>query len=85
MKIKPIYDRVLLKPLDKPQVEGIALPDTASKEMPVKGEVVAVGKDCKYVRVKDKVFFGKFSADEIKESEEKLLFIREDNIFGIIS
>ena len=92
--IRPLSDRVLVKPLEEKEVKkgGIIIPDTA-KEKPQEGEVVAVGEG-KYrddgtrqtldVKVGDRVLFGKYSGSEVKLDDEELLIMREDEILGVI-
>jgi len=95
MKIKPLGDRVLIKPSEEKETTkgGIVLPDTV-KEKPQEGEVVAVGEgkrtdDGKIipltVKVKDKVLYGKYSGTEITVDGEEYLIVREDDILAIIS
>jgi chaperonin GroES len=94
MKIKPLEDRVLVKPLEgKDEVKGgIIIPDTA-KEKPEKGEIIAVGPgkmmetgQIKKVDVKkgDKVLFTKYAGNEITVSGDKHLIMREDEILAVI-
>lgn len=94
MKIKPLGDRVLVKPLEKDEKtkSGIVLPETA-KEKPQEGEVVAVGAG-KWiegkqvpldVKVGDKVIYGKYGGDEIKIDDVEYKILREEDILGIIS
>jgi chaperonin GroES len=93
MKIKPLADRVLVKPLDSMEKSksGILLPDTA-KEKPQEGEILATG-DGKYidgkliplsVRKGDKVLFSKYGGDEIKIDGEELKIMQENDILAII-
>ncbi len=95
MNIKPLGDKVIVKPLDKEDVtsSGIVLPDTADKERPEQGEVVAVGPGKRLdsgeiapmsVKVGDKVVFRKYSPDEIKVDDDEVLVISESDIVGII-
>ncbi len=94
MKVKPLYDRVLVKRIEeKEQKKGnIIIPDTA-REKPMEGKVIAVGsgkvdKDGKRVplevKVGDRVIFGKYSGTEIKIDDEEHVILREDEILGII-
>ncbi|MCX5712595.1 MAG: co-chaperone GroES [Candidatus Omnitrophica bacterium] len=95
MKIQPLGDRVIVKPLEAESKTkgGIVLPDTA-KEKPQEGEVIAVGKGkvlengtvkAPEVKVGDKVLYGKYSGNEITTKEgEELLIMREDDILAII-
>jgi len=93
MKIQPLGDRVLLKPLDPEEKTkgGIVLPDTA-REKQQKGKVVAVGKgrvldDGKIkpleVKVGDTVLFGKYSGSEVKVDEEEYLLVKEEDILAV--
>jgi chaperonin GroES len=94
MKIKPLGDRLLIKPLEEEDVtaSGIVLPETA-KEKPQKGEVLAVGPGSRddqgkhitmEVSVKDTVLFAKYAGTEIKVEADKLLILRESDILAII-
>ncbi|MBI4649757.1 co-chaperone GroES [Candidatus Desantisbacteria bacterium] len=95
MTIKPMFDKVLIKPLEaKEQIKGgIIIPDTA-KEKPQEGEVKAIGsgkvlengqKQAFVVKVGDKVLFGKYSGSEVKLDDVDYLIMREEDILGIIS
>jgi chaperonin GroES len=94
MKIKPLADRVVIKPspVDEKSRGGIILPDTA-KEKPVVGEVVAIGpgkvtddgkKVNPEVKVGDKVLYGKYSGTEVTIEGEEYLIMREADIFAIV-
>lgn len=95
MDIKPLGDRVVIKPLEPENKTkgGIVLPDTA-KEKPQEGKVVAIGKgkvldngtvQTPEVKVGDKVLYGKYSGNEITTKEgEELLIMREEDILAII-
>ncbi|PIE02824.1 MAG: co-chaperone GroES [Acidobacteria bacterium] len=95
MKIKPLYDRVLVKRLEpKEQVRGgIIIPDSA-KEKPMEGEVVAVGdgkvadngsRVALTVKVGDVVLIGKYAGTEVKGSDDvEYIIMREDEILGIV-
>ena len=94
MKIKPLGDRVLVKPSPEKEVKksGIIIPDTA-KEKPQEGTVEAVGPGKKDdsgkiipidVKKGDKVLYGKYSGTEIKIDGEEYLIMNQEDIFGII-
>jgi chaperonin GroES len=94
MKIKPLSDRVVIKPAlaEEKTKGGIILPDTA-KEKPVVGEIVAVGpgkvsdegkKVPMEVKVGDKVLYGKYSGTEVTVEGEEYLIMREADIFAIV-
>lgn len=95
MEIKPLADRVVIKPLEAENKTkgGIVLPDTA-KEKPQEGKVVAVGKGKVLengtlqpleVKVGDKVLYGKYSGNEITTKDgEELLIMKEEDILAII-
>ena len=95
MKLKPLYDHVVVKPITENEVtkSGIVLPDTIDKEKPEKGEVVAVGygklldngqRAIMSIKVGDKVMFKKYSPDEIKVDGIEYLIISENDILGIL-
>jgi chaperonin GroES len=94
IKIKPLADRLVVKPLEEEEVtpSGIVLPETA-KEKPQKGEVLAVGPGARNdegehvtmeVKVKDTVLFAKYAGTEIKMDGEKLLILRESDILAVL-
>jgi chaperonin GroES len=94
IKIRPLGDRVLVKPLSRETVtkSGIVLPDTA-KERPQEGEILAVGpgkvmdngkRPTLEVSVGQKVLFAKYSGTEIKQDGEEYLILRESDIMGIV-
>ncbi|MDY3069236.1 MAG: co-chaperone GroES [Parabacteroides sp.] len=89
MNIKPLADRVLVKPAaaEEKTLGGIIIPDSA-KEKPLKGEVVAVGNGTKdeemVVKVGDNVLYGKYAGTEIEFEGEKYLMMRQSDIFAII-
>ena len=96
MNIKPIHDKVVVKPIVKDEVtkSGIVLPDTVDQERPEKGEVVAVGtgqildngqRAPMSVSVGDTIMFKKYSPDEIKIDGEEYLVISEGDIMAIIN
>jgi chaperonin GroES len=95
MKIKPLGGRVLIKPLEEEEVtaSGLIIPDTAEKEKPQQGKVVAlgtgkIGEDGKKiafsVEVGDKVVFKKYSPDEVEVDDVEYLVIDEDDILAIV-
>jgi len=89
MSIKPLADRVLVKPAaaEEKSVGGIIIPDTA-KEKPLKGEVIAVGNGTKdeemVVKPKDQVLYGKYAGTEIELDGELYLIMRQSDILAII-
>jgi chaperonin GroES len=95
MKLKPLHDRLLLKPLaaETKTKAGIIIPDTA-QEKPSEGEVIAVGPGGRDeagkiikpdVKAGDRVLFGKWSGTEVKLDGEELLIMKESDIMGVIA
>ncbi len=91
-KIKPLGERVVIKPLPKEDVSkgGIVIPDTA-KEKPQEGEIIAVGpgklsEDGKRihmeVKVGDKVVYSKYAGTEFKLDNEEVVIMRESDILA---
>jgi chaperonin GroES len=89
MKIKPLADRVLVKPApaEEKTVGGIIIPDSA-KEKPLKGEVIATGNGTKdeeiVVKTGDSVLYGKYAGTEIELEGETYLIMRQSDILAII-
>jgi chaperonin GroES len=100
VSIEPLGDRVVVHPIEKEltTASGIVIPDTAAGEKPQEGVVLAlgnggIGKDStdptKYLKVGDKVLFGKYAGDDVKlkgtdgkDVEVKVLHL--DSILGIV-
>jgi chaperonin GroES len=94
MKIKPMNDRVLVLRVAEEQktAGGIIIPDTA-KEKPQEGKVVSVGpgrvgegrkRTPLEVKVGDRILFGKYAGNEMKIDGVEHVFMREDDILGIL-
>ncbi len=89
VKIKPLEDRVLIKPMEAEDktASGIIIPDSA-KEKPQRGTVVAVGpgtKDVKMeVKIGDSVLYGKYSGTELSYDGKDYLMMKQSDIFAII-
>lgn len=94
MKVKPLYDRVIIKRIEEKEVRrgGIIIPDSA-KEKPMEGKVIAIGagridKEGKRVpleiKVGDRVLFGKYAGQEIKIDDQEHVILKEDEVLGII-
>ncbi|MCW5300612.1 co-chaperone GroES [Herbaspirillum lusitanum] len=94
MKIRPLYDRVIVKRIEQQRqtASGIVIPDAAS-EKPEQGEVLAVGNGRALqdgtirplqVKVGDSVLFGKYAGQTVKVDGEELLVMREEDIFGVL-
>ena len=100
VSIEPLGDRVVVMPLEAEQVtaSGIVIPDTAKGEKPQQGIVLALGKGgigedkvdpTKFLKVGDKVLFGKYAGDEVKlkdkdgkDVEVKILHL--DSVLGLV-
>ena len=93
-KVKPLYDRVLIKRVENEEKVkgGIIIPDSA-KEKPMEGKVIAVGtgklddngkRIPLEVKVGDRILFGKYAGTEIKIDDEEHIILPENEILGII-
>ncbi len=94
MKIRPLYDRIVVKRQEEEQMSagGIVLPGSA-QEKPTQGEVIAIGegsiKDDGQVRalsvkVGDTILFGQYSGNEVKIDGQEYILMKEDEVYGII-
>lgn len=94
MKIKPMNDRVLVLRVEEEQktAGGIIIPDTA-KEKPQEGKVIAVGSGkleddgkrvAPEVKVGDRILFSKYAGTDIKVDGVEHVFMREDDILGVL-
>ena len=98
MKIKPLGDRVLIEPVSAEEIKKIGkinlmVPQTADKERPEQGKVVAVGagrvgKDGKLIPMSvkkgDTVLFTKYGPNEIKIDGKEYLIAEEKDILAIL-
>jgi chaperonin GroES len=93
MAIKPLADRILVKPLAREEMTkgGIYLPDTV-KDKPQEGTVIAVGAGKRNdkgelipmeVKVGDVVIYSKYGGTEIKEDGEEMMILRESDILAV--
>jgi len=94
VKIRPLYDRVVVRRLDAEATTktGIIIPGSAT-EKPTQGEVVAVGSGALTdkgelrplaITTGDRVLFGKYSGTELKVEDEELLVMNESDILAIL-
>jgi len=95
MQVKPLADRVVVKPLEEAETMkgGIIIPDTA-KEKPMQGEIIEIGpgrtnedgkKTPLEVHKGDKVLYGKYTGTEVSIAGEDYLIMRESDIFAVIA
>jgi chaperonin GroES len=93
-KIRPLADRIVVEPkeTESKSAGGIVIPDTADKDKPMQGTVLAVGNG-KYidgqlqplqVKVGDKILFGKYSGTNVKLSDKEFLVMREEDVMGVL-
>ena len=94
MKVRPLYDRILIKRLDIEEKTkgGIIIPETA-KEKPQEGKVISVGKGKLLedgsirpldVKVADRILFGKYGGTEINIEGEEYIILREDEVLAVV-
>lgn len=93
-QIRPLADRVVVEPLEAETktAGGIVIPDTADKDKPIRGTVIAIGNgkfiDGKIqplqVKIGEKVLFGKYAGTNVKLAEKEYLVMREEDIMGVI-
>lgn len=87
--IKPLADRVLVKPAaaEEKTIGGIIIPDSA-KEKPLRGEIVAAGKGTKdeemVLKAGDQVLYGKYTGTELELDGEKFLIMRQSDVLAIV-
>jgi len=93
MKLKPLFDRVVLRQLEAEETtkSGLVLPGTA-KEKPQQAEVVAVGpggivdgKEVKMeVAVGNKVIYSKYAGTDVKLEDEEYVIVRQNDILAVV-
>ncbi len=94
MKLRPLSDRIVVKPIEREAktASGIILPESA-REKPQEGEIIAVGPGARNdkgefmpldIKVGDIVLYAKYAGTEVKLDEEKLLILRESDILAVV-
>jgi chaperonin GroES len=94
MKLRPLYDRILIKRVDEEEktAGGLFIPDTA-KEKPQQGLVVAVGNGKLQedgsirkldIKAGDKILFSKYSGNDIKIDGTEHLILKEDDVLAVL-
>ena len=93
-KIRPLSDRIVVEPkeTESKTAGGIVIPDTADKDKPMQGTVIAIGNG-KYidgkllplqVNIGDRVLFGKYAGTNIKFDDSEYLVMREEDVMGVL-
>lgn len=93
--IRPLSDRIVVKAkeLESTTAGGIVIPDTADKDKPMRGTVIAIGNG-KYidgklqplqVKVGEEVLFGKYAGTNFKHDNMEYLIMREEDVLGVIA
>lgn len=93
-KIRPLADRIVVQPKENESktAGGIVIPDTADKDKPMRGTVIAIGNG-KYidgkitplqVKVGDSILFGKYAGTNIKLENTEYLVMREEDVMGVL-
>jgi chaperonin GroES len=93
-KIRPLSDRIVVEPkeVESKTAGGIVIPDTADKDKPMQGTVLAVGNG-KYidgklqplqVKVGDRVLYGKYAGTNVKLESKDFLVMREEDVMGVL-
>ena len=89
MAVKPLSDRVLVKPnpAEEKTAGGLFIPDTA-KEKPLMGKVIAAGPGTSEVKMEvkvgDTVMYGKYAGTELEYEGEKYLIMRQSDVLAIL-
>ena len=93
-QIRPLADRVVVLPLEveTKTAGGILIPDSADKDKPIRGTVIAIGAGKQIdgktiplqVKIGEKVLFGKYAGTNVKLGEKDYLVMREEDIMGVL-
>lgn len=90
MNLKPLGDRVIVKPLPKEETTkaGIILPDTVNKESRMEGQIVAIGQGEKLAKLNlstgQKVVFSEYGGSEIKVDNEDYKILNHDDLLAVV-
>lgn len=93
-EIRPLADRIVVLAIEAETktAGGIVIPDTADKDKPSQGKVIAVGKGKLVegklqpleVRIGDTVLFGKYAGNNVKLNNKEYLVMREEDVMGVV-
>lgn len=94
-KLRPMDDRILVEPVEEEKATsfGLVLPDTASKEKPQKGRVVAVGpgklseegrRMPMSVKTGDMILYTKYGPTEVKIEGKEIYFLQESDVLAVV-
>ena len=94
-KLRPLGDRVVVQPTAREEMtkSGIVLPDTANKEKPQEGEIIAAGpgrlnddgqREAMDVKVGDKVLYAKYAGTEFKVDDDEFLIVSQKDILAVV-
>ena len=95
MNFKPLSNHIFIEPVEEEKTtkSGIVLPETAEKEKPIKGKIVAVGPGKlnekgerlpMSVKVGDMVLFKKYGPDEVKLGDDTYLVLSADDVMAVV-
>lgn len=96
LKLRPLADRIIIQPVEEEAKTkgGVILPDTMTKEKPMRGKVVAVGKGRVdeggkkvplELKINDEVIYSKYAGTEVKIDETEYLILKEDDVLAILN
>lgn len=83
--LHPLHDNVIIEPIasENTTASGIIIPETASKEKPQRGKVIAVAKEVKDISVGDVVLFSKYAGTEVKIDGKELSILEFKSVLAI--
>jgi len=95
MNIRPLHDRVLVRPAEeeKTSAGGIIIPDSASGEKPTNGEIIAAGNGkitdsgdvrAMDVKVGDTILYGQYAGSAVNVNGEELIMMKEEDILAVV-
>lgn len=90
MQLKPLGDRVIVKPSTAEEVTkaGIVLPDTVEKEKKEEGEVVSIGNGEKVaklgLKIGDRVLFGKYAGEDVEVDDTEYKVLKEEDVLAVV-
>jgi len=90
MNLKPLGDRVVVKPLPKEETtkSGIILPETVNKEAKMEGEIIALGQGEKIqklnLKVGQKVIYTEYGGSEVKHEDQEYKILNHDDLLAVI-
>jgi len=84
LDVRPLFDRICIKQKKVDKIGKVFIPKTSEMMYSCEGEVLAIGPECEFTKVGDKVIWGRYVGAKIERNGEEYYLLREKDLIGII-